>query len=488
METGRCSRVSESGRAVEFIYDADIYKVHLLSSWDGAAVVLDVLTLKAAIDGQLDPAYQLYSPHLLSLPVKELRSLVVALGNSELRKIIFPRLVQQLQTCIMEAASFRLGQGSLAATLSLVSFDLNYDSLAQLVTLAYPDPAPYTALHNAAAVGHTAVCEVLLKLPNAATAPDAAGMIPLHMAAEKGRTAIVSMFLGKAPQSATAASTDGKLPLHIAAESEGGHAKIAQLLLDSAPQAAMAAAENSKLPLHLACKGGDLATCQLLLDRAPQAVTAADALGRLPLHWAAHEGHADVCQLLLDTAPLAASTSAEGGILPLHLAAMSGNVASIKLLLATAPHTATQATHTGDTPLMCALEAEEDWGPHTWMRRLDAARCFLAAGPAAAVQAVLVAAGRAALPLSADFVMTRLPLPAMDWQGVPAACPGLIRALPSALAHSTEQAGWLVQCLPTADAQRLRIALLSLHRAQRQQHVFLPSPIVYDILALICAY
>jgi hypothetical protein len=39
------------------------------------------------------------------------RSLVVALGNSELRKIIFPRLVQQLQTCIMEAASFRLGQG-----------------------------------------------------------------------------------------------------------------------------------------------------------------------------------------------------------------------------------------------------------------------------------------------------------------------------------------------------------------------------------------
>lgn len=83
---------------MEFIYDADIYKVHLLSSWDGAAVVLDVLTrepcfaaacetlqtpsctplhslcaVKAAIDGQLDPAYQLYSPHLLSLPVKELR-------------------------------------------------------------------------------------------------------------------------------------------------------------------------------------------------------------------------------------------------------------------------------------------------------------------------------------------------------------------------------------------------------------------------------
>jgi hypothetical protein len=41
-----------------------------------------------------------------------------------------------------------------------------------------------------------------------------------------------------------------------------------------------------------------------------------------------------------------------------------------------------------------------------------------------------------------------------------------------------------VQHLPPFDALRLRIAALSLHRAQKQRHVFLPSLIVWDILAL----
>jgi hypothetical protein len=50
------------------------------------------------------------------------------------------------------------------------------------------------------------------------------------------------------------------------------------------------------------------------------------------------------------------------------------------------------------------------------------------------------------------------------------------------LAHAVKQ----VQRLPPADAQRLCTAALSLHRAQKQLQMFLPGPVVWDILALSC--
>ncbi|KAI3426877.1 hypothetical protein D9Q98_006823 [Chlorella vulgaris] len=105
-------------------------------------------------------------------------------------------------------------------------------------------------------------------------------------------------------------------------------------------------------------------------------------------------------------------------------------------------------------------------------------------GPARSALAALLAAGPAAQPLFADFVIARLPMTSKEWATVPAPCPGIGRALPAVLAHPAEQARWLVRHLPPADAQRLRTAAFSLHRAQQQLHVFLPSPVVWDILAL----
>jgi hypothetical protein len=71
-----------------------------------------------------------------------------------------------------------------------------------------------------------------------------------------------------------------------------------------------------------------------------------------------------------------------------------------------------------------------------------------------------------------------------EWAAVPTPCPGIGQALQLVLAHPAEQARRLVRHLPPADAQRLRTAALSLHRAQQQLHVFLPCPTVWDILAL----
>jgi hypothetical protein len=65
--------------------------------------------------------------------------------------------------------------------------------------------------------------------------------------------------------------------------------------------------------------------------------------------------------------------------------------------------------------------------------------------------------------------------------------PRLLRALPAVLAHSAEQARCLVQHLPPADVQRLRTAALCLARAQKQSGVFLPNPVVWQILQLMDA-
>lgn len=69
---------------------------------------------------------------------------------------------------------------------------------------------------------------------------------------------------------------------------------------------------------------------------------------------------------------------------------------------------------------------------------------------------------------------------------MPAPCPGLGRALAAVLSHSAEQARQLVQHLPPSDAQQLRTAALSLHRALKSMGIApaLPSPIVWHILAL----
>jgi hypothetical protein len=87
----------------------------------------------------------------------------------------------------------------------------------------------------------------------------------------------------------------------------------------------------------------------------------------------------------------------------------------------------------------------------------------------------------------ADCVLARLPLVDAEWQLVPTPCPGLGQALPAALACSPAQAGSLVQHVPTADAERLRVAALALARAQECSRLNLPSPLVWRMLALSAA-
>ncbi|KAI3433481.1 hypothetical protein D9Q98_003293 [Chlorella vulgaris] len=197
-------------------------------------------------------------------------------------------------------------------------------------------------------------------------------------------------------------------------------------------------------------------------------------------------------RLLLAVDPSAAVVADGQGMLPVHRAAGSGHTATCKLLMATAPHTAVVPDAEGRTPLQCALDGNDDDYFYNYKDppHLDAARCFIAAGPAAAALAALSAVPQA-LPLFADFFIARSTHLTSEewkaaWSAVPAPCPGLMRALPAVLAHSAQQAGHLVQHLPPTDVQRLRTAALCLSRAQKQSSVCLLD-IVQQILLLMCA-
>ena len=172
------------------------------------------------------------------------------------------------------------------------------------------------------------------------------------------------------------------------------------------------------------------------------------------------------------------------GWLPIHLAAEIGNAATVAQLLAAYPQSAA-ARHfypDGMTPLdTCLLNcADAD-------QRAAVARVLLPAGPAATALESLLAAGPAGQQLLPVFVAARMPLSGELWGALPVACPGLGRLLPAALAHSPEQARLLVQHLPAADAQRLRLFALCLARAQRRAGVRLPSEMLAQLLSLFDA-
>lgn len=420
---------------------------------------------------------------------------------------------------IMRLLAGHVGQDVIHDAMLYEATALGHIIVVQILLLAIGDPldsthqpsiwTPKTPLHTAAGKGHTAVCELLLsRYP--ATSPDVEVRLPLHLAAEAGNTATCRLLLEAAPATATAGDCCGRLPLHYAAEA--GDLVTCQMLIDIAPQAVTAADEDGFLPLHAAANSGETGVCQLLLDRDQHTATAASASGSLPLHMAANNGHTATCQLLLDMAPQTATTGDSDEFLPLHLAALSGHTAActllldrepntataadldgwlpvhyaagtghlavLDLLLAAAPGAANVADSIGRRPLRIALDNDSE--------RYDAARRLLGCGNGQAVLDDLHGGDFDTICLFADYVLARLPLSAALWERVPPMCPGIGRALPAALAHSTQQAHEVVRRLPKPGARRLRTAALSLHHVQRQSQVFLPADILHNILSHCC--
>jgi hypothetical protein len=75
------------------------------------------------------------------------------------------------------------------------------------------------------------------------------------------------------------------------------------------------------------------------------------------------------------------------------------------------------------------------------------------------------------------------PLSDEAWALVPSSCPGLLRALPTTLAHGSAQAQQLVRRLPPAEQQQLHAVLRCLLYLQRQHNLpFYCSSMIRDMV------
>ncbi|KPI92406.1 Ankyrin repeat, PH and SEC7 domain containing protein secG [Papilio xuthus] len=178
-----------------------------------------------------------------------------------------------------------------------------------------------TALHCAAARGHTEALETLVGLCGARVdMADSHGCTPLHYAAALGHADATSELL---EHGADAHRQDrrGRSPAHTAAGARGANLWL----------------RNSKgdLPLHEAVASGRRELVKWLLDGRPSQVNGTNHEGRTPLHIAAASDNADLCRMLLDRGAevnLVARSSKNEPLTPLDCATSRGHRSTAKYL------------------------------------------------------------------------------------------------------------------------------------------------------------
>ena len=168
-------------------------------------------------------------------------------------------------------------------------------------------------------------------------------------------------------------NSGGYLPIHLAAER--GRTKLIELLLKFDPDAASKEINGGSqhLPLHFACNNSNLSSIQALYDAYPDAIFARtdDAVlsvfarnrgGRTPLDFARKQPVMDFLQTQLEYARQAQDMTAmttvdDDGWLPLHRA-LKGNASlgSIKLLIRVYPAAVQVSDQKGAYPLHIACE------------------------------------------------------------------------------------------------------------------------------------
>ena len=314
------------------------------------------------------------------------------------------------------------------------------------------------------------------------------GRTALHIAAAEGHSHCAAVLL---QAGASPAQMDGRgyLPLHLAAAT--GRLAVACLLLEAAPQAAGLQTGNDwpGTPLHMAVVKGQLDMVRLFLELAPHAALIPSSSQLMPISYAAHNRDPDcsaaMVQLLLNTAPTSVTSDdiAAGASFPLVMAAMRGNAAAAHLLVRAEPNTAWIALQTA---LEHAPAAAAGTAPGDVQAYLDTARALLPAVQPAEALPLLAAGGDLTLPLFPDLA-AHWPLTAAEWQQVPSPCHGLGRALPAVLQRSNEEAALLVAHPQPADSTRLQTFALALHRSQRLLDIHLPNELVHHLLSLFDA-
>jgi ankyrin repeat protein len=154
--------------------------------------------------------------------------------------------------------------------------------------------------------------------------------LPLHMAAanEKSQESLIHRLIQLNPRCASLEDREGMLPLHLACERGKAWDNGTQCIYDAFPQGLRQAESNSRgwLPLHMAAvcphDTGELIT--KLVELYPEAACIPDKEGRYPLHLACSAGKNWLggLQALFDANPSALAAVDKTGFIPLQIAAL----------------------------------------------------------------------------------------------------------------------------------------------------------------------
>jgi len=255
-----------------------------------------------------------------------------------------------------------------SASIDILRFMLEIDP-----TLPREVGSGWLPVHSAVAYKSITFCKILIDVYPESLRIEADGMLPIHIACDCGNrddTVDTNQYMLELnPEISNAEDGDGWLPIHLAAMK--GRTKSIELFLKYDPDAASKEVndESRRLPLHCACDYdtniSDISSIQVLYDAYPEAIFASDADGDTPLDNAQRNGNQpaiDFLQTQLEYASqaqdeAAMTTSDDDGWLPLHHA-LKDNVplGSIKLLTRANPAAVQVADQNGAYPLHIACE------------------------------------------------------------------------------------------------------------------------------------
>ncbi|CZR64397.1 uncharacterized protein PAC_14295 [Phialocephala subalpina] len=202
-------------------------------------------------------------------------------------------------------------------------------------------------------------CPLFLKYGEDVNRGNREGCKPLHHAASKGHTSIISTLLNSgAVASINDATLSGWTPLHYAGKN--GHLKAAEILLSRGAQADIQIKPQYETPLWIAISNDNPDMVALLLKNgASQLITCqAEPSNHFPLHAAAMNDCLEICELLFAHGGNA-NIEDDNRSTPIHYAALGGHMLVLFLLhrhQANIDH----ADMFGYTTLHVAISADQD--------------------------------------------------------------------------------------------------------------------------------
>ncbi|KAL9696031.1 hypothetical protein quinque_015316 [Culex quinquefasciatus] len=188
----------------------------------------------------------------------------------------------------------------------------------------------FSPLHRAAMKGSTQVVSFLLE--GGASINDATklGETPLFLACAAGHLEVVQTLL-QLGANVNTATVESLTPLHVAAKN--GHVHVVRALLNANAINLHVCSERGEAPLHSAIANRHTEIVLLLLKKGANVTVAATERGWTPLHFAVQQNLLSIAEILLERGAPVHGVSRDREETALHLAVAAENLAMVQLLL-----------------------------------------------------------------------------------------------------------------------------------------------------------